>query len=297
MKTARRPARAAAPAAALACLLLAGAAASQSFPRSPTELRESVTDPCPCCTLSCFKPWSIPDRWDDYGRPGYPEWAGNGAWDSERFDDYDRNLLYDPGEPFTDGNGDGQYTSEYYHPLLTGYIASKDLGELLVLKPGSPDAAPVPGVYYAVDFLPRGRHGPEGDLYERAIAECWYSPVGPGDWFELRSGNLAGPTAKGVGDLIARDPGAYWDPVTYSIQGSAYTVSPRRAFLCLHDPRVSGGSGRSSVRIIKIVAMFIEGIGPTGDLTARFMRVQVPGGACPAGYQSAEEAFILTPCP
>ena len=297
MKTPRSHTRAAALAAGLGLLLLAGAAAAQGLPRSPSEVRESLTEPCPCCTLSCLKPWSIPDRWDDSGRPGYPEWAGNGVWDGERFDDWNGNLYHDPGEPFTDGNGDGQYTSEFYHPLFTGYVASRDLGKSLVLKPGSPDSAPIPGVYYAVDFLPRGRHGQEGDLYERSITECWFTPVGVGDWFEMRSGNLAGPTVKGVGELIARDPGAYWDPTTETIQGSVFTVSPRRAYLCLHDPRVPAGPGRSRIRVIKIIAMFLEGIGPSGDLTAKFIRVQTPGGACPPGYLSAGDAFVQVPCP
>jgi hypothetical protein len=298
MKIPRSHARAAALVAVLALSLLAGAAAAQALPGSPSAVRESVTEGCAVCGLTCFKPWSIPDRWDDSGRPGFPEWAGNGRWDSERFDDWNGNQLYDPGEPFTDQNGDGRYTSEYYHPFLTGYVASRDLGRSLVLKPGSPDEAPVPGVYYAIDFDPQGRRGQEGDQYARSIAECWYQYLGPGDGFSLRSGNLAGPTTQGVTDLIARDPSAYWDPATATIQGSLFDVSPRRAYICLHDPRIPAGPGRSRVRIVKIIAMFIEGIAPTGDLTAQFIRVQAPGyTACPPGYQRAEDAFILTTCP
>jgi len=125
-------------------------AAAQSFPPGCSEV----------CSATCVKPWSLPDRWDDSGRPGWPAWTSNGRWDCEAFTDLDGDRLWDPGEPFQDGRDtqgatgpqDGAYTAELYDPSLTGYTAGADAGRLMTLKtpvttgPGYyPLALPIPG--------------------------------------------------------------------------------------------------------------------------------------------------------
>ena len=92
------------------------------------------------CAVSCIKPISIPDRWDDTTPiAGYqggivngkrlPNWRLNGLWDSETItNDVNSNRLYDPGDSFEDQNGNGVYDAELYDPLTTGYDPGGDLG-------------------------------------------------------------------------------------------------------------------------------------------------------------------------
>jgi hypothetical protein len=275
------------------CLLLAAAAAAGLPPR--TFYRESP-DTCAVCRATCLKPWSIPDRWNDTGAPGFPEWAGNGRWDSEPYGDSNRNGYWDPGEPFTDRNGDGQFTSEFYHPLITGYLASSDLGSEIVLKPGS-EHGPAPGCFFVVDFGSPAHQSESGDRYADEISNCSSQQAGAGDAIYVRSGNLVGPTTRGVETLVARDPLARWDPFTQSVQGSAYATSPRVALIAVHDPRPDLPPNQGDVRVVKIIALFIEGIQGNGDLTGRFVRLPLPGAPpCSTGL-TAKQAFVVTSCP
>src|SRR5215471_11996418 len=130
---------------AICVLLLSMPAATQAALKKPVgPVRQSLTEFCPCCRKACVKPWSIPDRWDDWDSiPGHEEWANNGVWDHEPYVDTNANGYYDPGEPFTDQNGDGVWNAEYYHPFNTGYVGWKDLGLFFVLKAGSTDGPQV----------------------------------------------------------------------------------------------------------------------------------------------------------
>ena len=100
----------------------------------------------PVCAGACVKPIVLPDRWDDVTvLSGHADWAGNGRYDAERFDDANANRIHDVGEPFTDSNANGQYDAEAYHPALTGYVPDPvpgnflapdgDLGRLITLRP------------------------------------------------------------------------------------------------------------------------------------------------------------------
>ena len=258
------------------------------------------------CKVQCLKPWSIPDRWDDSGRPGWPQWKDNERWDSEKFTDQNGNGLYDNGEPFEDGVGtgkkdtgpqDGQYTSEFYHPLLTGYIASKDLGDLMRFKVADPNDASEPGQFYPIDLC-QGEDAkgcPGADNYRWNIANCNPNFYGPTDWVKTENGNMIGPTKQGMGDLIDLDPNAYWDSDCMCVKGSAFGAgkSPRIGFIPLHDPRIPLDSGKMSIQIVKIIAVFFEQV-EGRDVMARFIRVQAPGEQCPPGQQGAGYVFNLS---
>lgn len=255
--------------------------------------------------VQCLKPWSIPDRWDDSGRPGWPQWANNDYWDSEKFDDTNENGLWDPGETFYDGvddggklNGgkDGQYTSEFYHPFLTGYIASRDLGELMRFKVASPGDASQPGQFYPIDLCIPGGGCTGADVYRQNIEECNPTFYGPGDEVATENGNMIGPTKQGLQELIDQDPNAYWDDGCQCVKGSEYSgsTSPRIAFIPLHDPRIPLESGKMDLRIVKIIAVFFEDVNPSGDVWARFIKVQAPGQPLPPGQQGAGYVFNLS---
>jgi hypothetical protein len=281
-------------------LLLSTPVASGAALKTPAPAtRHTLAEFCPCCRKSCVKPWSIPDRWaDTFTVTGHEDWTNNGIWDHEPFQDVNGNGYYDSGEPFTDQNGDGQYNEEYYHPVNTGYVAWKDAGLPIVLKPGSPSGATVSGHYNAVLLSADERDDPTGNRYAWDIANCNGTFFGPGDAMQFRPGDMKGPTIRGVQALIDRDPSAYWDPGTQQVVSPAGDDSPRIFFLALCDPRSGLSSGRSSAIVAKTAAFFVDSIDADGNVVGRFIRVASPSGSlpCPIGYPP-DAAFISTCAP
>jgi hypothetical protein len=211
-------------------------------------------------------------------------------WDHENFSDTNGNGLWDSGEPFRDGVSgshtgpqDGQFTCELYDPILTGYLASTDVGALTTFKQGKPPAAnqsqffcvALPGSVDATDYL-------------EDIRGCNPGYVQAGDWIPTQTGNLAGYTTQGAQQLRSEDPGAYWDPGCQCVAGSAFGASsPRLAPVLLHDPRIPLTPGRMALRVVKLVGVFLEGVNGAGDLIGRFATILVPDGpecAAGAGY-------------
>jgi hypothetical protein len=203
------------------------------------------------CSSRCIKPWAIPDRWDDTN--------GNGFWE--------------PGE--------------YYDVENTGYIAPRDVGEPAILKLGSPHETAVPGIFYAVNFPPLdsgdGKPLPGASWYKSWIEGCSPYLVSVGDRLQLEPGRMVGPTDQGVRELISRDPGAYWDPATRTVQGSAFAQSPRVGLIPFFDPTLSPAPGRNYVTVAKLGAFFIESIDQNNDVRGRFIQITTQGRPCGGG--------------
>ncbi|MGH7725494.1 MAG: pilus assembly protein TadG-related protein [Candidatus Eiseniibacteriota bacterium] len=262
------------------------------------------------CNVTCVKPWSIPDRWDDNATiAGYPAWRNNGYYDFEDYTDVNGNMNYDIGEPYTDGNGNGTFDSEPYHPLLTGYVPDPvagntlagpdgDIGLLLTLKANN-DSKPQPGQYWAVDLPPinRGDPIPGANQYRWNIANCNESPIAPGDILATEPGNMVGPTRQGMLDLIAKDPNAEWDPTTLSVINSDYAISPRIVLIPIHDPRFPIHSGRpSTLKVAKVAAFFMERMNGN-EVVGRFLKVRGKGDPCPPGQNVGNFTFDLSLIP
>ncbi len=270
------------------------------------------------CSSSCIKPWSIPDRWDDVtGIPGYmgeavsgrvrrPDWRNNAQYDREDFMDLDGDGSWDPDESYVDGNGNGQYDLENYHPSLTGYTASPvpgnflspegDLGLEFTLHPGSTFNSPSPGQYLAFALPPINKGAPIllSDDYRLNIAECNPVVVERGDRLQLFASLLTGPTNQGMQDLIAQDPNAEWDDATQSVTGSNFALSPRIVFLPVHDPR---SSVANAVSVVKLAAFFMEQMTGNAEVRGRFLRAIVPGGSLGAPCVAGEVGGFLVDCP
>jgi Flp pilus assembly protein TadG len=204
------------------------------------------------CSSRCLKPWAIPDRHQDLD--------GNGIWD--------------PGE--------------LYDPVATGYQAPTDVGASVVLKVGNPQTAIEPGIFYPVDFPPINNPDGEnpltgGSWYRQWIAGCAQYVIGIGDELQLEPGNMVGPTRHGMEDLIAQDPGAYWNDGTKTVEGSAFGLSPRVGLVPFFDPTLPPTSGRNSVTVTKIGAFFIESVGPGSQVQGRFMQLTTQGRPCSGG--------------
>ena len=215
-------------------------------------------------------------------------------YDQEDFTDTNGNSVWDPGEPYDDKNGNGKFDSEAYSPTLTGYVPDPvagnslapngDLGLEIQLHMGSPGDTPAPGQYQSIDLPPINRGNPVkgGSEYRDNIANCNSSEVWPGDWLLLEPGRKVGPTNQGMRDLVAQDPNAYWDPITQSVQGSAFAVSPRIVLIPMYDPRIAIKSGRNQIQVTKVAAFFMEQVTGQADVKGRFLKVRAPGEPCVA---------------
>jgi hypothetical protein len=240
------------------------------------------------CGSSCFKPWSVPDRWDDVNMNGEFDYA-------EPFTDSNANGQWDAGEAFEDGNGNTVWDpDEPYDPQTTGYLPPADVGLRITLKTGQPHDAIVPGFFYAVDLPPlhdpAGEPETGGDKYREHIAECAPYTIMLGDSLQVEPGNMVGPTKQGVRDLIDQDPGATWDPNTKSVVGSAYGLSPRVVKIAFFDPRFTPKSGRNYVVVSKLGGFFLESVNGQSDVTGVFMGLTTPGEPC----QGGEPTFLIS---
>jgi hypothetical protein len=234
---------------------------------------------------SCLKPWMFPDRWEDTD--------GDHVYDKqEPFTDLDGNGQYDPGEPFTDDNKNGVWDAgEFYDKEITGYRAPDHIGETVTLKfdNGSlNNFSPKEGWYQIIRFGPVNRGGPDcpgGDCYRDWIPGCEPYLVMEGDTMEVEQGAKVGPTDQGLQELIARDPGAYYDEATGTIMGSAYPTSPRLIKAAVYDPTEGiydlGGGATKYLTVQKIVVLFMENRTGQAEVLGRFMRMATQGEFCP----------------
>ncbi len=193
-------------------------------------------------TANCIKPWALPDA----------------------FDDANSNGQYDAGEYYE--KGVTSYGTDY---RSNGY----DVGVPLVVKQADPDGAIAPGQYFPIDLPIPNSPDTGGDRYRDNISTCNSTPVSIGDLLYTENGNMIGPTKQGVEDLVAQDPGAYWDNSSNQIAGSAYgaTGSPRIIRIPFFDPRNPPTSGKQTVEVTNIASLFLEGIDSNGTVQARIM--------------------------
>jgi len=143
-------------------------------------------------------------------------------------------------------------------PGYTGYNADRDKGLQIVLKANNQNKVS-PSFYNPWD-LP-GSSG--ADDYRDNIANCNTAVIPIGDPMIAEPGNMVGPTVQGTDDLVAKDPGAYWDTSCNCVKGSAYGISPRVAVIPVYDP-VFYAEGKqngknAALKIANYVGFFIEG--------------------------------------
>lgn len=234
---------------------------------------------------NCLKPWMFPDRWDDAD--------GDHVYDArEPFTDLNGDGQYNPGESFTDLNKNGVWDAgEFYDRQITGYRVPDHVGEMITLKfdNGSlNNFSPKEGWYQIIRFGPVNRGGPEcpgGDCYREWIPGCEPYLVMEGDTMELELGAKVGPTDQGLQELLDRDPNAYYDAATGTIQGSAYPVSPRLIKAAVYDPSEGiydlGTGSNKYLTVEKIVVVFLEYKTGTAEVSGRFMRMATQGELCP----------------
>jgi hypothetical protein len=202
----------------------------------------------------CLKPWGVPDKWlEVYPAPG--------PWTPDvRF-----NKYYDQGQQTGDPLPDPDiYVAPTENDPGTGFTLEVDYGTELVLKPGNPQQATSPGWFFPLQLTEPG-----GDEYRENIAGCSETIWGVGDDVPVEPGNMIGPTAQGVRDLIALDPNARWNPTTRRIEGSCagtaacpgMSRSPRVVAIPIFDTAAyedGRQSGRVTIRIVNILGFFLD---------------------------------------
>jgi hypothetical protein len=151
-----------------------------------------------------------------------------------------------------------------------------------------------------------------GNCYRDAIASCVTLPVNPPQLLTNEPGNMVGPTRQGVDDLIALDPGAYWDPnIGPDVDGDGSpdggvaggcmaagtcSVSPRIAAIPVFDVEdyyLGKVSGRTDIKIVRILGFFFEPMGAhNGEVTGRFMTY--PAKLTPGSTFNNKGSFLRT---
>lgn len=173
----------------------------------------ATAEASPANAQVCVKPFIIPDKWTEMQTP---------VWDPD-----DTFEMYD-------NKGDLLANPDVYVPAdqpgYTGYDAIRDKGTLLTIRAGTGNNIE-PTMYYS--WKMPGDIG--GDFYRENISGCNMSVVHWGDLVIQEPGDMMGPTNQGIDDLIAKDPGAYWDTVNNKVV-SSMNPSPRIAPIPLFDP-------------------------------------------------------------
>ena len=200
---------------------------------------EATAEVSPANAMTCVKPFTVPDKWDERQTP---------PWDpSDTFDLYDKkgNLLPNPDVYIPRGQ-----------PGYTGYNAQTDRGALITLKASNADKIE-PSFYfpYAIGNVSGA------DEYRENIAGCNSTLMGFNDLIMAEPGNMVGPTQQGMDDLIAKDPNAHWDPYEKKVV-STMSPSPRVVAIPLFDPvyyETGKTNGRNAdLKVVNYMGFFVE---------------------------------------
>ena len=257
----------------------------------------------------CMRPWAVADRWTENWEGGA---ASTAPWTTDSvFDKYKKqgtDYVPDPAVTTPD-----VYTAPTATNPGSGFTPFDEYGNpsalyglQLTLKIGSSENRISSGWFQAL-ALPNADGSPSsgGADYRSNIANCNPNIFQIGDVIPTEQGNMVGPTAQGVGDLVAKDPGASWNPSTNVIQGSCapgvcpggqyYGRSPRIVPVVLFD--IDGffqGSpnGKTSVTISNIMGFFVEGMGGAGNKDVIGRLAAIPGLSV-AGSNVDETASFL----
>lgn len=256
----------------------------------------------------CLKPFAVPDVWADFD------------------DDTNGNRVWDPGENWEFDAGQGDFYKRYSGPSgaadETGYGGAwrdlydpsgieRDYGRQLQIKYSDPTSQfqIVPSMFLPWripeddDMAPCDKGGGSGSqggaVYRRNICSCNDSPVQLGLPYDIEPGNMLGPTAQGIDELISEDPQAYWNPnadggrgaVEGSAWGSDWINSPRVVKIALFDPLQVTKSGMQSIEFNNFALFFIEDqAGPQDPVVGRFL-YYAPGDA--EGSTTGSLVFVL----
>jgi Flp pilus assembly protein TadG len=212
---------------------------AQYFGISTADIGATATaEVSPANAMTCVKPFTIPDKWIE--KQTAP-WDGNDTYDA--FDNKGRPLA-NP-DIYIPANQSG----------YTGYNQEASRGERLVIRAATGNNITV-SFYFSLSLGKPVITG--GDEYRDNIANCNTTIYHWGDPLTQEPGAMEGPTIQGADDLIAKDPGAYWDTATNKVKGSAFGGQGPRVFpIPLYDPIVYDSGKRNGRNADLVTANWI----------------------------------------
>jgi Flp pilus assembly protein TadG len=195
------------------------------FGMANTDIGATATaEASPANAMDCVKPFTIPDKWTEKQTP---------PWDpTDSFDAYDNKNrpLANPDIYIPAYNADGSVNPNY-----TGYRMfgdPNDVGTALQIRAGTGNQI-YPTMYFSLSMV----DSMGGDDYRGNIANCNTHHYHWGDGLVQEPGDMMGPTVQGIEELIAKDPGARYNPSTKKVENSAFgNHSPRIFPIPLYDP-------------------------------------------------------------
>jgi len=216
----------------------------------------------PANAMTCVRPFTIPDKWIENNVPP-----------NDTFDRYDNK-----GRVIDD--------ADVYAPGTTSYRPweAPDKGLRVTLRAGTGNN--VAPSFYNSWMMPGGTGA---DFYEDNIKSCNQSMIETGQPMTQEPGNMVGPTSKGIDDLIAQDPTAYWDDDDLKVV-SPLGRSPRLFPIPLYDPDFfqSGKmTGRNAtLKVAGWIGFFVEerrGNEIYGRIAPMLGVIEDNGGPAPVG--------------
>jgi hypothetical protein len=232
----------------------------------------------------CVRPFAVPDMWDDANgdRNGNREWDQGEVW----------KLGDNPGDFYQKfsgpdgGTGETGYGSAWRNPPFSGFVG--DYGRQIKIKVTDPNDVTQlqPGIFLpwslpddpSMEDCKGSFKGGGGGAatYRKNICNCNHSAISLDTEYELKTGNMVGPTWQGVNELIQQDPNAYWDPTTNTVQGSElgsdWFNSPRVIKVALFDPTQVTGPGNQTIKFNNFAVFFLDEQRTAQDpVTGRFL--------------------------
>ncbi len=221
----------------------------------------------------CVKPFAVPDIWDEESKDAKGKFTqdvnGDKSWDP------DENWQYNPNpDTYNRYNPDSAGTQTGYGSALrngNGYTG--DRGRPIMIKAQQPGSALTSGFFYPW----RIGNSKGANDYKDNLTGCNPATVQLGVQYDIENGDMKGPTKQGIGDLVAQDPTAKWDPSGDGGKGAVTGVdgkygdwqnSPRVIPLGLFNPsqiaNIQGG-GNLKISFNNIALFFLEGMVTAGS--------------------------------
>jgi Flp pilus assembly protein TadG len=230
----------------------------------------ATAEASPANAMTCVKPFTIPDKWIEKN----PVTKAFDPTDNfERWVKRQGNVVLtnpaDVYEPAYINNQPPARNSAY-----SGYNMESNRGLRLVLRNASGNQIQ-PSFYFSLAMT----DDTGGQDYRWNIANCNHSIYHWGDPLIQEPGAMEGPTVQGILELIARDPGAYWDTATNGVKNSAFgdRQSPRIFPIPLYDPdyyTFGKETGRvASLRVANWIGFFVEYVGPGSEINGRIIPI------------------------
>lgn len=202
----------------------------------------AVAEAVPANASTCIKPFAIPDKWTE---------KQTGPWD--------------PTDTFNAAILPPTFSPDVYKSVTdAGYTGYKriNVGLQLTIQPSAGQIQA--SQYYALDL---------GGPYEQNIEACNGGRVTIGDVISAAPFNNS-QTFSGVSNLIAQDPGAYWDGTAGKVI-STVNPSPRIITLPVYDPALYeqglANGTTPQIRVADMVGFFIQNVAANGAITGRIV--------------------------